>query len=172
MSCYFSRCLYSWHRFPADIRLCRELRQFAVQEEASIRNGASGTRGTQCSRYPKRFRRHCLRVTASKDENLAAIAKDDGASGFTSREACSIAMSTEIKSPPVAGGGHWRRVGRGFLKSRSPKPMWIWSIFPRQSYGLVVAHRAIRRIFKWKINWFENARPMICPIFILPSEPG
>ncbi len=33
--------------------------------------------------------------------------------------------------------------------------MLIRSIFPRQSYGLVVPHRAIRRISKWKINWFE-----------------
>ena len=78
MSRYLWHCLCPWHRFPAYIRLCQLVRQFGVHEEAPIRNGASGTGWTQCSRYPKRF--HAIASgTANKDENLAAIAKDDGA---------------------------------------------------------------------------------------------
>ena len=71
-------------------------------------------------------------------------------------EAGSIAMSTEIKSPPVpvedlATG--WKE----FSQIEIAQTMLIRSIFPRQSYGLVVPHRAIRRISKSKINWFEYA---------------
>ena len=76
----------------------------SVHEEAPIRNGANGTGADPMLSLSQTLSSPLPPVTANKDENLAAIAKDGGAGGFTSREALFGGdEQPEIKSPPVPG---------------------------------------------------------------------
>ena len=105
MSRYLWHCLCPGHRFsarypptPADDT------SLSVHEEVSIRNGASGTGADPMLSLSQTLSSPLPPVTANKDENLAAIAKDDGTGGFTSREALFGGdEQPEIKSAPRSG---------------------------------------------------------------------
>ena len=88
MNRYLWLYLCPGHRFSRDIRLTpTDDTGLSVREEVPIGNGAKGTGADPMLSLSQTLSSPLPPVTANKDENLAAIAKDDGTGGFTSREA-------------------------------------------------------------------------------------